>query len=444
MAQLQKPGAAAPAGMTPPAGHLRWVICGLLFFGTAINYIDRQVLAILKPELSHDLHWDPQDYANIVTAFQLAYAFGYLFGGRLMERFGVKRGLPAAALVWSLFAALHGLMRSVAGFSFVRLGLGISEGSIFPAAIKTVSEWFPLRERALATGVFNSASNIGAIICPLTVPFLALKYGWPAAFYITGALGLVWVAVWMVVYDNPETHPGLSRSECEYIEQGRPSAVETPAAVPWQTLLRDRAAWAYMIARLLADPVWWFYLFWLPGFLHDQFKLTPTQAGFRVSVVYAMAIVGSIGGGWLAAKLLGRGLGLDAARKTSLLVCALCVLPVFAASFAANSWMAVILVGLAAAAHQGWSANLYTFVSDTMPKRAVSSVVGLGGFAAGIASMGNAQIVGYVLTVTHNNYVPIFVWASTMYVAAWFFIQLLVPKIEPAAKAETAPGVPLA
>ncbi len=349
MAQLQKPGAAAPAGMTPPAGHFRWVICGLLFFGTAINYIDRQILAILKPELSHDLHWDPQDYANIVTAFQLAYAFGYLFGGRLMERFGVKRGLPAAALVWSLFAALHGLMRSVAGFSFVRLGLGISEGGIFPAAIKTVSEWFPLRERALATGIFNSASNIGAIICPLTVPFLALKYGWPAAFYITGALGIVW----MVVYDNPETHPRLSRSERDYIEQGRSPVVETATAVPWQTLLRDRAAWAYMIARLLADPVWWFYLFWLPGFLHDQFKLTPTQAGFRVSVVYAMAIVGSIGGGWLAARLLGRGWSLNAARKTSLLVCALCVLPVFAASFATNSWMAVILVGLAAAAHQG-------------------------------------------------------------------------------------------
>ena len=301
MAQLQKPtlrSVVVPAlvGGTRPAGSFRWVICGLLFFATAINYIDRQILGILKPQLSHDLHWSQQDYANIVTAFQLTYAFGYLFGGRLMERFGVKRGLPAAALVWSLFAALHGLMRSVTGFSVVRLGLGISEGGIFPAAIKTVGEWFPLKERALATGIFNSASNIGAIICPLTVPFLALKYGWPAAFYITGALGIVWVVAWALVYDDPETHRWLSRGEREYIRQGRPPQAEKPAAVPWLTLLRDRAAWAYMAARLLADPVWWFYLFWIPGFLHDHFHLSQTQTGSRVGAVYAMAVVGSIGG----------------------------------------------------------------------------------------------------------------------------------------------------
>ncbi len=439
MAQLQKPaatGAAAPelAGANQPIGNFRWVICGLLFFATAINYIDRQILGILKSQLSQDLHWNEHDYANIVTAFQLTYAFGYLFGGRLMDRFGVKRGLPLAALAWSIFAAMHGLMRSVVGFSFARLGLGLSEGAIFPAAIKTVSEWFPLKERALATGIFNSASSIGAIICPLTVPFLALKFGWPAAFYITGALGIVWVVAWVALYDHPETHPLLSAGERDYIEQGRPPRVETSAAVPWLTLLRDRAAWAYMIARLLADPVWWFYLFWLPGFLQKHFHLTSTQTGFRVGVVYAITIIGSIGGGWLAARLLGRGWSLNAARKTSLLVCAVCVIPVFAASSVANSWAAVLLVGLAGAAHQGWSANLYTFVSDTMPKRAVSSVVGLGGFAGGIASVGNAQIVGYVLTLTRDNYVPIFIWASVMYVVAWVFIQLLVPKIEPAAK----------
>ena len=436
MAQIERTVPAVPnlGDSGGPVGNFRWVICGLLFFATAINYIDRQVLAILKPQLSHDLHWNQQDYANIVTAFQLTYAFGYLFGGRLMDRFGVKRGLPLAALAWSLFAAMHGLMRSVTGFSVARLGLGLSEGAIFPAAIKTVSEWFPLKERALATGIFNSASSIGAIICPLTVPLLALKFGWPAAFYITGALGIVWVAAWAALYDSPETHPRLSRGERGYIERGRPPTVATSAAVPWPILLRDRAAWAYMIARLLADPVWWFYLFWLPGFLHEHFHLTSKQAGDRVGVVYAITILGSIGGGWLAARLLGRGWSLNAARKTSLLVCAACVIPVFAASSVANSWAAVLLVGLAGAAHQGWSANLYTFVSDTMPKRAVSSVVGLGGFAGGIASVGNAQIVGHVLTLTHNNYVPIFVWASTMYVLAWGFIQVLVPKIEPAEK----------
>ena len=419
-----------------PIGNFRWVICGLLFFATAINYIDRQILGILKPQLSHDLQWSQQDYANIVTAFQFTYAVGYLFGGRLMDRFGVKRGLPSAVLAWSLFALTHGLMRSVTGFSLARMGLGLAEGSNFPASIKTVSEWFPLKERALATGIFNSASNIGAIICPLTVPLLALKFGWPAAFYVTGALGVVWIAAWTLVYDNPETHSKLSRGEREYIERGRPSVLETIETVPWHTLLRDRATQAYMVARLLADPVWWFYLFWLPDFLQKRFHLTLTQTGFRVGVVYALASVGSIGGGWLAARLLNRGWSLNAARKTTLLVCAVCVLPVVAASSVANSWVTVLLVGLAAAAHQGWSANLYTFVSDTMPKRAVSSVVGLGGFAAGIASMGNAQVVGHVLTITHNNYFPLFVWAATMYIFAWLFLQLLVPKIQPEAKEE--------
>lgn len=441
MAQIEQRGPAAPSApdvYTPKGlvGNFRWVICGLLFFATAINYIDRQILGILKPLLSQDFGWTQQDYANIVTAFQFTYALGYLFGGPLMDWLGVKRGLPIAALVWSLFATLHGVMRSVTGFAFARLGLGLAEGGNFPAAIKTVSEWFPVQERALATGIFNSASNIGAIICPLTVPFLALKYGWPAAFYVTGALGIVWIAAWALVYDHPETHPRLSQSEREYIQRGRPPVVES-AAGSWLTMLtriNARAILAYMGARLLADPVWWFYLFWLPDFLQKHFHLTSTQMGVRVGVVYALASVGSIGGGWLAAALLGRGWSLDAARKTSLLVCALCVLPVFAASSVANSWVTVLLVGLAAAAHQGWSANLYTFVSDTMPKRAVSSVVGLGGFAAGIASIGNAQAVGHVLTLTHNNYVPIFVWASLMYVAAWLFIQLLVPKMEPADK----------
>ncbi|MEO7720212.1 MAG: MFS transporter [Capsulimonas sp.] len=433
MAQLERTTPGSSSLTDAPhrsVGRFRWVICALLFFGTAINYIDRQILGVLKPQLSHDLHWSQQDYANIVTAFQLTYAFGYLFGGRLMDRFGVKRGLPLAAFVWSVFAAMHGLVRSVAGFSIARLGLGLAEGGNFPASIKTVSEWFPVKERALATGLFNSASNIGAIICPLTVPLMAAKFGWPAAFYITGALGLIWIVAWMLIYDHPETHPRLSSAEREYIQQGSPAATETTAAVSWAALLRYRATWAYMIAGLLAGPVWWFYLFWLPDFLQTRFHLTLTETGFRVGVVYAMAVVGSIGGGWLSGKLLSRGWSLNAARKTALLVCAVCVLPVFAAASVANSWVTVMLVGLAAAAHQGWSANLYTFVSDTMSKRAVSSVVGLGGFVSGIASVFNAQVVGHVLTITHNNYLPIFVWASTMYVFSWLFIQILVPRIE--------------
>jgi ACS family hexuronate transporter-like MFS transporter len=409
-------------------GDFRWVICGLLFFSTMINYMDRQIIGILKPQLSHDLGWTDAGYADIVSAFQFAYAFGYLFGGRLMDRFGVRRGLPWAAFLWSVAAAAHGVVRTVFGFSVARLGLGLAEGGNFPAAIKTVREWFPARERALATGIFNSASNIGAIVCPLTVPLLAVKFGWPSAFFITGALGLAWIVAWALLYEAPETHPRLSPAERAYIREGRVEATGAEDSVPWLNLLRVRATWAYMIAGLLAGPVWWFYLFWLPDFLQKRYHLTLQATGFRVGVVYAMAIFGSIGGGWLAAKLMSRGWSLNAARKTSLLVCAVCVVPVFFAASVPNSWITVALVGLAAAAHQGWSANLYTFVSDTMPKRAVSSVVGLGGFISGIASMGNAQVVGYVVTKT-GSYALIFAWASTMYLLSLLAIHILVPRL---------------
>ena len=411
-------------------GNFRWVICGLLFLATMINYMDRQVLGLLKPQLSHDLHWTDTDYGNITAFFSFAYAFGYLFGGRLMDRFGVKRGLPLAAFVWSLFAALHGLVRTVTGFSIARVGLGLAEGGNFPAAIRTVGEWFPVRERALATGIFNSASNIGAIVCPLTVPLIAAHFGWPAAFYVTGALGLIWIVVWVVLYAPPETHPRLTTAERDYIEEGRAQAGDPAAAVPWAGLLRRRATWGYMLASLLPTWVWWFYLFWVPDFLHKRFHLSQTQADFRTGVVYAISILGSIGGGWLAARLLSRGWSLNAARKGSLLVCALCALPVFCATLVSQSWVAVLVVGLAAAAHQGWSANLYTFVSDTMPKRAISSVVGLGGFVSGIASGFAQKQVGHILD-TYHSYLSVFVTASTMYLLALLCLHLLVPKIEP-------------
>lgn len=417
-------------------GHFRWVICGLLFLVTMINYMDRQTIGVLKPRLSHDLGWSEHGYADIVTAFQFAYALGYLYGGRLMDRIGVKRGLPLVAFVWSVASAAHGLVRTVLGFEVARLGLGLAEGGNFPAAIKTVGAWFPVRERALATGIFNSASNIGAVVCPLTVPWLAVRFGWPAAFYITGALGLVWVVAWVLLYDAPETHPRLSEAERAYIEEGRVETDAAPAPVPWGSLLRFRATWAYMIANILSNPVWWFYLFWIPDFLQKRFHLTLTQTGHWVGVIYTMAILGSVGGGGLASRLIGRGWSVNAARKLSLLVCAVCVVPVFAAASVPTLWVAALLVGLAAAAHQGWSANLFTFVSDTMPPRAVSSLVGLGGFVASLASMGVAQAVGFVLTKT-GSYVTIFGWASTMYLLSLLFIHILVPRIEPVKVDET-------
>lgn len=432
MAQTQHPEVSAVpeplADAGKAVGGFRWTICGLLFFATAINYIDRQILGILKPQLSHDLRWNEHDYANIVTAFQFTYALGYLFGGRLMDRIGVKRGLPLAAFIWSIFAAFHGIARSVTGFAVARLGLGLAEGGNFPAAIKTVSEWFPIRERALATGIFNSASNIGAVICPLTIPWLAIHMGWPSAFFITGALGIVWIAAWALLYDSPETHPRLSQSERDYIEAGRAPEEECADTVPWRHILRLRATWAYMIAGLLAGPVWWFYLFWIPDFLQKRFHLSLQTTGFYTGLIYAFAILGSVGGGWFSARLLGRGWSLTAARKMALLIPAVCVIPVCVAASVSNIWVAVFVVGLAAASHQAWSANLYTFVSDTMPKGAVCSVVGLGGFTGGIASMGIAQAIGYVLTAT-GSYVPLFVWASSMYLLSLLAIHLLVPRI---------------
>ena len=409
-------------------GNFRWVICGLLFLATMINYMDRQVIGLLKPQLSHDLGWTNTIYGNITAAFSLAYAFGYLFGGRLMDKVGVKRGLPLAAFVWSVFAAFHGLARSVTSFYIARAGLGLSEGGNFPAAIRTVGEWFPVRERALATGIFNSASNIGAIVCPLTIPLIALHFGWPAAFYATGALGFLWIALWAATYQAPETHPRLSSAERSYIEEERAPVTET-APVPWMSLLRRRATWGYMFANIFPTWVWWFYLFWVPDFLFKRFHLTQTEAGVRTSVVYLISVVGSIGAGWLAAKLLSRGWSLNAARKSSLLVCALCTLPVFSAALVTNSWAAVLVVGLAAAGHQGWSANLYTFVSDTNPKRAISSVVGLGGFASGLVSTFAQKQVGQILDTSHS-YIPVFVTASTMYLLALLCLHLFVPRIE--------------
>lgn len=423
-----------PPGERGSGGNVRWTICALLFFCTAINYIDRQVIGILKPQLARDLRWSEQDYANIVTAFQFTYACGYLFGGRLMDRFGARRGLPVAALLWSIAAGAHGFVRTARAFCYARFGLGLAEGGNFPASIRIVSEWFPVKERALATGIFNSASNVGAIVCPLTIPWLALRFGWQSAFFVTGALGLIWIAAWKLVYRDIKGHPKLSASEKAYIEEGKSEAVEPveAPAISWVSLLGLKATWAYILGTVLTSPVWWFYLFWIPDFLHKRFHLSLERTGFLTSLVYAISVVGSIGGGWFAERLIARGWTLNAARKAALLLPACCVVPVFAAVALPGVWPVVLLVGIATASHQAWSANLYTFASDTMPKSSVSSVVGLGGFAGGIASMFVAQAVGWVLTAT-GSYVPLFGAASLMYVIAFALMHVFVPRIRPAA-----------
>lgn len=442
-----------------PRGNYRWVICGLLFFSVAVNYIDRLVIGILKAPLSEQLGWSESDYGNIAAAFSFAYAFGYLFGGRLMDRFGVKRGLPLFVLAWSVAATAHGLVSwigvesqfrlsypwfswaekgfvlltlvmplTAAGFMFARILLGLTEGANFPGAIKATAEWFPVKERALATGWFNAGTNVGAVICPIGVPWLFHHVGWPATFYITGATGFVWVAAWWWIYETPEKHRRLSAEELAYIKEGQPVTEERPPAVPWRRLLRYRAVWAYIFASMLAGPAWGFYQFFLPDFLKKSFGLTLQEMGWWTGAFYGLAAVGGVLGGWLAGKLLTRGWSLDAARKVTLLICALSVVPVFLAPYAKHVWLAVLIVGLAGSAHQGWSANLFSVVSDTMPKEAISSVVGLGGFICFFTGGFVNKFTGNILEQT-GSYIPVFLYFSGMYLLSLLAIQLLVPKI---------------
>lgn len=410
-----------------PAGYFRWVVCGLLFFGTTINYIDRQVIGVLKTTLKTDLGWTETDYANIVFAFQLAYAVGYAVGGRFMDWVGVHFGYAMAVFLWSLSAMGHALARTVTGFSAARFCLGLTEGGNFPAAIKTVSEWFPKRERALATGIFNAGSNVGALITPVLVPWIAIHYGWPMAFLVTGASGFLMVVAWLAIYRHPHEHKSVSPAELAYI---RSDPADPPVKIPWLELLRHRQTWAFMVGTFMTSPIWWFYLYWIPGFLNDKHGLKLLELGPPLVVIYLMTDVGSVGGGWLSSWLLKRGWSVNAARKTAFLVCALCVVPIFMASQVTSLWMAVFLIGLAASAHQGFSANLYTLVSDTVPRKAVSSVVGLGGMAGAIGGMFIAKLAGYVLDKT-GSYLILFCIASTAYLFALLFMHFLLPRMEP-------------
>jgi ACS family hexuronate transporter-like MFS transporter len=442
-----------------PSGNYRWVICALLFFSVAVNYIDRLTIGILKGPLSEKLGWTDLDYGYIAAAFSFAYAFGYLFGGWAMDRLGVKRGLPVFVIVWSFAAMAHGLCgyfdvkeqfrmsypwfawsekafimmtltmpMTAAGFMFARILLGLSEGANFPAAIKVVAEWFPVKERALATGLFNAGTNVGAIICPLAVNWMFQKWGWETTFYATGATGFIWVVGWWLIYDQPDTHKKLSPGELAYIRAGQPPIEEKPVKIPWIKLLGYRAVWAYVIAGILASPAWGFYQFFLPDFLKKTFHLTLTETAWWTSAFYVLAAVGGVFGGWLAGKLLNKGWTVNAARKVSFLCCAVCVVPVCLATKVDSAWMAVLIVGLAGSAHQGWSANLFSFVSDTMPKQTVSSVVGLGGFVTYFTGGFISAFTGYIVQKT-GSYLLVFVYFSGMYLISLLAMHILVPRI---------------
>jgi MFS transporter, ACS family, hexuronate transporter len=409
-------------------GNYRWVICALLFFATTINYVDRQVIGLLKTTLSTEMGWNEIDYSNVVLAFQLAYAIGLLVVGRMMDWFGTKKGFSFAIIFWSLAAMAHALARTVFGFGAARFALGLGESGNFPASIKTVAEWFPRKERALATGIFNAGSNVGAVVAPLAVPWITITYGWQEAFIITGSLGFLWLIFWWILYKRPEEHPRLSKEELAYIQS---DPAEPTTRIKWKRLFPHRQTWAFAIAKFMTDPIWWMYLYWVPDFLHKSHGITLLNIGLPLVAIYIIADIGSIGGGWISSTLIKRGWSVNAGRKTAMLICAVAVVPIVFASQVKDLWLAVALVGLAAAAHQGWSANLFTTVSDMFPRRAVGSVVGIGGMAGAIGGMFIAKIVGYILQWT-GSYLPIFIIAGSMYLLALLILHLMVPKLEPA------------
>jgi MFS transporter, ACS family, hexuronate transporter len=414
--------------MDSALGNYRWRICALLFAATTINYIDRQVLGVLAPDLGRIVGWNEVQYGYIVASFQAAYAVGLICAGALIDRLGTRVGYALAISIWSVAAMSHALVRTALGFGVVRFLLGLGESGNFPAAIKTVAEWFPRRERALATGIFNAGSNIGAIIAALMVPYVAARWGWRFAFLITGALSALWLALWLSVYRPPARHGGVSSAELAHI-QGDPQ--ESAAKVPWLQLFGYRQTWAFVIGKFMTDPIWWFFVFWLPKYLNSEHGLTLTALGPPLIVIYCMADAGSIAGGWLAARFIRRGWPINRARKTAMLICALAVVPIVFVSMAHHLWAAVLLIGLATAGHQGWSANLFTLASDLFPQRAVASVVGLGGFAGAVGGMMISTFIGLLLQ-TSGSYFAVFILASSAYLLALAAVQAIVPRLEPA------------
>jgi ACS family hexuronate transporter-like MFS transporter len=414
---------------TPPwYRSYRWLICALLFFATTINYVDRAVFGVLGQTLRDQMGWSATQFGDVNAAFTLAYAIGFLFVGWFIDRVGTRWGYAICLIIWSLAAAAHAMARTTFGFMLARFALGIGESGNFPAAIKTTAEWFPKKERATATGIFNAGSNVGAILAPAVVPFIAITWGWQAAFIITGLIGLIWIAFWLPLYRPPTKHPKVSPGELAHIQSDPP---DPPVRVPWARLIQFRQTWAFAIGKFMTDSIWWFYLFWFPVVMADRFKVDLKSIGLPMITVYLLADVGSVGGGWLSSHLMKRGWTVNAARKTAMLVCALCIVPVVMAPIVANQWVAVWLVGVAAAAHQGFSANLFTLTSDMFPRKAVGSVVGIGGFAGAMGGFLLNMSAGRIRDM-FGSYVLVFAIAGSAYLVALLIIHLLVPRLEPA------------
>ena len=417
----------------PGIGRYRWVICALLFAATSINYVDRQIIGVLKPMLQSEFGWTESSYGDVVFWFQAAYALGYLGFGRVIDRIGARLGYAAVVAIWTAAHIAHALVSSLGGFIAVRFALGLGESGNFPAGLKAIAEWFPKQERALATGIFVAGSNVGAIVTPLIVPFITYRWGWRAAVVVTGSFSLVWLAFWLKIYRRPKDHPKLGAGELAFINSDSSSEVDSPRPVTnisWRRLLRVPETWAYALARFLIDPIWWMFLFWLPDFFAKRYHLDLEHFGPPLVVVYLVSDLGSISGGWLSSRLIRSGFSVNRARKLTMLLASILVMPVMFAMHADNLWLAVAILGMATAGHQAFSATLYTFPSDVFPKQAVGTVVGIGGTAGAIGGMLMAKYAGWVLDGI-GSYTPIFIVAAGVYILALGVLQLLAPRLKP-------------
>lgn len=410
----------------PAKSNVRWLICGLLFFATVIAYMDRGILSFLEKYLEGRIGFTTVQYSWMTGSFQAAYAMAFLVAGRLTDRLGTRKAFTIAIIIWSFAAMAPGAATSVPTFAAAMFFLGIGEAANFPVCIKTVAEWFPAKERALATGIFNSGANFGNLVVPLVVPFLTATFTWRGAFFVGGSAGLVWLVFWLWIYAKPEEHRRVLAAELEHIQSDPPQRIRS---IPWARLIDKKETWAFAIGKMLTDPVWWFWLFWLPGYFQTTFHLTLGKSSAPIVVVYACCAVGSVGGGWLSGAMIGRGKSVNASRKTAMLICALCVLPVLYAPFTKSLWVVVGLVGLAGAAHQGFSANIFTLPSDLFPHSAVGSVVGIGGLAGALGGLATQLAIGRIVQF---SYLPCFLYAGSAYLVALGVIQLLTPRWQPA------------
>lgn len=411
--------------------NVRWIVVGLLFFATTINYIDRQVIGLLKPYIQDDLHWSETDYGYIVTAFQIAYAIGMLACGRLLDKVGSKLGYSIAIIVWSLGAVLHAAVRSVMGFGVARAVLGLGEAGNFPAAVKTIAEWFPKKDRAFATGLFNSGSTIGAIIAPIIVVGITLQWGWRWAFIITGLLGFIWVIAWWLVYKSPHENPKVNAAELAYIQSDEEKEDEEAEQaqenkVTWKRLFQFKQTYAIVFSRFVTDWVWWFFLFWTPDFLNKTHGVDLKATVLPLIIIYFMSSIGGIYGGAVSSRFIKAGKSIDFARKTTILIFALLVLPLNAVPYIHNIWIVVLIIGLATSTHQAWASNIFTIVSDVYPKHVVASMTGISSVGGAIGGALASSFVGFILEWT-GSYATIFMIASCMYLLAWLTLKLFVP-----------------